>query len=111
MQRCTVCAEQILSTVILSQNHSFELAALRAQVAELKKNLLDECRKGVALYEKHEDGPNSTVHQLNAQRTRVAELEAALESIREYWNGLPNESAMQDACEHAVQTANKVLGG
>jgi len=33
----------------------------------------------------------------------------ALESIAEYWNGSHNETAMHDACNHAVDTARSAL--
>lgn len=47
--------------------------------------------------------------KLAASESRNKELEGALMSIEEYWNGDNNEKAMQDACEHAVETARAVL--
>jgi hypothetical protein len=44
-------------------------------------------------------------------RTRAGAegLAEYLVSIKEYWNGAANERAMQDACEHAIETASKAL--
>jgi hypothetical protein len=55
--------------------------------------------------------PTSTgiAEQLTAvteQRDRLAE---ALRAIREYWNRNQNESAMVDACWHAIYTAEQAL--
>ena len=40
---------------------------------------------------------------------RIKRLEAALESIREYWNGDNNNRAMIDACWYAIDTAAEAL--
>ncbi len=40
---------------------------------------------------------------------RIKRLEAALESIREYWNRDNNERAMEDACWHAINRASEAL--
>lgn len=40
---------------------------------------------------------------------RAKRMEDALVNIREYWNGSANERAMQDACEHARDLADKAL--
>jgi hypothetical protein len=45
-------------------------------------------------------------HTVLGQRDRLAE---ALRSIREYWNRNQNESAMVDACWHAIYTAEQAL--
>lgn len=47
--------------------------------------------------------------ELMAAEGRMARLEAALESIREYWNRDQNETAMANACWHAIETANEAL--
>lgn len=41
--------------------------------------------------------------------TPLAELEEALEDIKEYWNGHANERAMEDACHHAITRAGAAL--
>jgi len=46
------------------------------------------------------------VYELREQRDRLAE---ALRSIRGYWNRNQNESAMVDACWHAIYTAEQAL--
>jgi len=51
----------------------------------------------------------TTREKLDAAESRNKELEGALESIEEYWNGSNNERAMQDACEYAVETARAAL--
>jgi hypothetical protein len=45
-------------------------------------------------------------HRMQEQRDRLAE---ALRSIRGYWNRNQNESAMVDACWHAIYTAEQAL--
>jgi DNA-binding transcriptional MerR regulator len=40
---------------------------------------------------------------------RIKRLEEALESIQEYWNRDNNETAMENACWHAIDTAAEAL--
>lgn len=46
-----------------------------------------------------------------ASEKRVKVLEDALVSIAEYWNRDRNETAMHDACWHAINTALDALKG
>jgi hypothetical protein len=47
--------------------------------------------------------------ELTAANDRIKRLEEALESIREYWNRDNNETAMENACWHAIDTAAEAL--
>lgn len=47
--------------------------------------------------------------ELNAAKAEIESLETSLTDIAEYWNEDENESAMSDACWHAVGTAKKAL--
>lgn len=42
---------------------------------------------------------------------RAERYEKALQSIAEYWNGSPNDSAMLDACQRNADYAKQVLEG
>jgi hypothetical protein len=44
-----------------------------------------------------------------AMRAAIEEAETSLTDIAEYWNQDENESAMSDACWHAVGTAKKAI--
>lgn len=46
---------------------------------------------------------------LAASQAREAQMREVLESIREYWNGDNNETAMYDACFYAEQKADEAL--
>ena len=47
--------------------------------------------------------------RLANERAKLAIAMDALRGIEEYWNRNPNERAMQDACDHAVETASTAL--
>jgi hypothetical protein len=47
--------------------------------------------------------------EITAMREAIREAETFLTDIAEYWNRDENESAMSDACWHAVGTAEKAL--
>lgn len=47
--------------------------------------------------------------KITAMRDAIEEAETSLTDIAEYWNQDENESAMADACWHAVGTAKKAL--
>ncbi len=51
----------------------------------------------------------AVLDQITAMRDAIEEAETSLTDIAEYWNQDENESAMADACWHAVGTAKKAL--
>ncbi len=54
-------------------------------------------------------GMDDPAAEIAAMREAIREAETFLTDIAEYWNRDENESAMSDACWHAVGTAEKAL--
>lgn len=48
---------------------------------------------------------------IDAQAAEIERLREALAEIAEYWNRDQNDQAMNDACWHAINTANAALSG
>lgn len=67
----------------IQKEERYENVALRSQLATLKVNLRSECVKLLRLYEKHEDGPNSTMRQLSALRAELERKDAALKVVEQ----------------------------
>jgi hypothetical protein len=75
-----------------------------AGLARVRACVGKEERTGRALYK---DVPVTAADSLLI--AAAPDMYAALESIAEYWNGNHNDTAMADACEHAVETALEAL--
>jgi uncharacterized coiled-coil DUF342 family protein len=90
-----------------------ELDALKQSILDLShpnmKLLLEErneAREQIVANHKATLVIERMFYEVKEQRDRLAE---ALRSIRGYWNRNQNESAMVDACWHAIYTAEQAL--
>lgn len=94
-------------------NYTRIIDSLRDNPCESAAEAIERLQAELAECQRERDRYDAIAGKLLLEKTalalRVKELEEALGSIREYWNRDQNESAMADACWHAVNTADEAL--
>lgn len=84
---------------------SAELKSKDKELSQLRQErdaLHQQLKESLDLY----NNQTATIFKLTGERDR---MKSALEDIRDYWNRDRNDSAMHDACWHAINAADESL--